>query len=44
MAIEKKKCEFCGELFYGTAKAKVCSGKCRVAKHRANNKRRSEIL
>ena len=28
------KCENCGKKFHGTARAKFCSGKCRVASHR----------
>ncbi|ARK07733.1 hypothetical protein LPST10_00001 [Salmonella phage LPST10] len=34
MAITVKKCEVCGNEFIGTAKAKCCSGKCRLRKHR----------
>jgi hypothetical protein len=32
--IAEVKCEKCGKKFYGTARAKYCSGKCRVASHR----------
>ena len=38
MAITVKKCEVCGNEFIGTAKAKCCSGKCRVKKCRNKKK------
>ena len=35
--ITEVKCEKCGKKFYGTARAKFCSGKCRVSAHRRKN-------
>ena len=32
--IEKKACKQCKKKFYGTSRAKFCSGKCRVKSHR----------
>ena len=31
-------CKWCGNQFYATSRGEYCSGKCRVAAHRAKKK------
>ena len=43
MPIKKRNCEVCNKEFYGTDRAKYCSGKCRTRKCRSRNNHATEI-